>query len=196
MEREVTTTYLEMTSRSSLRPAQTKGVSLDVIRAEVPCPELNRFLYTAVGSSWCWHSRLSWSYRQWLDYLSRTDLETWVGYVHGTPAGYFELERRAVDVELAYFGLLPSFVGKGLGGALLTTAVERAWNMNAKRVWVHTSDLDHPAACKNYEARGFRAYRTEKKTEVLPDQALEPWPGAHQDAAQRGVAAAGASPRR
>ncbi len=115
----------------------------------------------------------------WLAYLDRPDLETWVAYVSGTPAGYFELERQAQgDVELAYFGLLPRFIGKGLGGELLTRAITRAWDMGAERVWVHTCDLDHPQALRNYQARGFRVYRTEVKTERLPDSPLEPWLGA------------------
>jgi GNAT superfamily N-acetyltransferase len=183
MEREVTTTYLEMANPSALRPPQTRGPRLEVIRAEIPSPELNRFLYVAVGSDWYWCDRLSWSYQQWLDYLARPDLETWVGYFRGTPAGYFELDRNGTDVELAYFGLLPSFVGKGLGGDLLTRAVERAWAMNPNRVWVHTCDLDHPAALANYQARGFSVYRTEKKLQVLPDRPPESWSGANVDAA-------------
>ena len=45
--------------------------------------------------------------------------------VAGTPAGYFELEaQERGNVEIAYFGLLPRFIGRGLGGALLTATVE------------------------------------------------------------------------
>ena len=77
----------------------------------------------------------------------------------GTPAGYFELNTQDKDVELAYFGLLPPFVGKGLGGGLLSTAIENAWGTETNRVWVHTSSLDHPNALKNYQARGFQIYR-------------------------------------
>jgi GNAT superfamily N-acetyltransferase len=114
-----------------------------------------------------------------LAYLDRPELETWIAYVAGTPAGYFELERQSGgDVELAYFGLLPGFIGEGLGGRLLAAAITRAWEMGARRVWVHTCDLDHPRALTNYRARGFRIFRTEPKIEELPDEPLEPWPGA------------------
>ena len=48
--------------------------------------------------------------------------------VSGAPAGYFELRRdRVGGTEIAYFGLLPEFTGRGLGGYLLTVAIERAW---------------------------------------------------------------------
>ncbi len=179
MERLVTTTHLEMTHRAQLRPAKPARAALQLLRAEFPCPELNRFLYTAVGARWTWHSRLRWSRARWLAYLDRPELETWVAYVSGTPAGYFEVERQDDgNVEIVYFGLLPSFIGKGLGGQLLTAAVTRAWDVGAKRVWLHTCDLDHPRAIANYQSRGFRVFKVESKVEQIPDAPLEAWPGA------------------
>jgi GNAT superfamily N-acetyltransferase len=176
MKKLVTTTYLEMTAPDQLRPARTPELPFAVARAEIPSPELNRFLYTAVGGAWIWYGRLGWDRARWLEYLDRPTLETWVGYARGTPAGYFELEREGDQVEIAYFGLLPGFIGKGLGGPLLTAAIERGWKMGAARVWVHTCDLDHPAALANYKARGMRPYRVEKKEEDLP-QTPRHWSG-------------------
>lgn len=175
MQRLVTTTYLEMTDRSRLRPARPPKVEYRLVRVELPSPELNRFLYAAVGADWCWYSRLSWDDAQWLAYLDRPELETWVAEVAGAPAGYFELERQSGgNVQIAYFGLLPDFIGKGIGGALLSEAIARAWTMGAARVWVHTCTLDHPQACNNYLARGFKVFRTEEALEELPDHRPEP----------------------
>lgn len=180
MQRLVTTTYLDMTRREGFRSARPSALPVQLVRVDIPCPELNRFLYTAVGARWWWYSRLSWDYARWLAYLDRPDLETWVAYVSGTPAGYFELARQHdAAVELAYFGLLPRFIGQGIGGHLLTAAVTRAWEMGARRVWVHTCTLDHPQALANYQARGFRIVRVEERIEELPDEPLQPWPGAH-----------------
>ena len=78
-------------------------------------------------------------------------------------AGYFELFEREHEVEIIYFGLAPSFIGKGFGGALLTRALEEAWRMNPNRVWVHTCTLDHAAALSNYKARGMVVYKTETR---------------------------------
>ena len=182
MKQLVTTWYLEMHRRGDLRAARPADVAFTLVRAEIPCPELNRFLYTAVGAPWWWYTRLTWDYSQWLAYLGRPDLETWVAYVSGTPAGYFELERQGTGaVQIQYFGLLPGFIGKGLGGGLLTAAVEHAWDMGANRVWVHTCDLDHPQALANYTARGFQLYDTVQDLEELPDEPLQPWPGAGAD---------------
>jgi GNAT superfamily N-acetyltransferase len=159
MQQEVLTFYLEMLNRSELQPARSIDRPFEVRRAEIPYPALNRFLYREVGAAYQWTDRLSWSEERWLAYLDRPNLQTWLGYVSGTPAGYFELEAQDEgNVELAYFGLLPPFLGQGIGGLLLTAAIEQAWAMNARRVWVHTCSLDHPAALRNYQARGFRLY--------------------------------------
>jgi GNAT superfamily N-acetyltransferase len=185
MKKLVTTTHLEMTDRAHFRAPRPPAMGFELVRVELPCPELNRFLYSAVGADWCWYSRLSWNYARWLAYLDRPELETWVAYVAGTPAGYYELERQAgANVEIAYFGVMPGFIGKGIGGALLSKAIARAWDTGAERVWVHTCSLDHPQACTNYQARGFTVFRTEEKVEDLPDHRLEPWPGAERSSAR------------
>jgi ribosomal protein S18 acetylase RimI-like enzyme len=179
MERLVTRTHLEMTSRSQLRPARSAAQPFDLVQARIPSPEFSRFLYATVGARWWWCDRLPWTRERWLAHLDRPDLETWVAYASGTPAGYFELERQpGSNVEIAYLGLLPQFIGKGLGAHLLTAAVIRAWDMEAARVWLHSCDLDHPAALANYEARGFTVFRVEHLAEQLADRPPEIWPGA------------------
>lgn len=186
---EVTTYYLEMTGPEQLRPARPPAQPFTVRRAQLPFPALNRFFYTEVGRAHSWTDRLRWSDEEWLERLERPEMQTWIGYVRETPAGYFELDRQpdvrdkrkgpedAVppphgpgrgrsapfdSVELAYFGLLPPFIGRGVGGALLTEAISRAWALNPQRVWVHTCTLDHPAALPNYQKRGFRIYDQER----------------------------------
>ena len=164
----LTTYYLEMLSRHELRPRRASD-EFRIVRVELPCPEFNRFLYTAVGWQFHWIDKLPWSYEQWQAHVNRPEFSTWVGYLSGTPAGYFELERQ-VDgsVRIIYFGLLPQFIGRKLGGALLTSAIERAWDGGAQRVWVDTCSLDHPSALANYLARGFRIYQEERSQKMVP----------------------------
>ena len=77
-------------------------------------------------------------------------------------AGFFELRTDAdKSIEIALFGLLKEFVGRGLGKHLLSCAVDEAWAMGASRVWLHTCTLDSPVALPNYVARGFVPYRKE-----------------------------------
>ena len=106
--------------------------------------------------------RLSWTDEEIRRHLADPALELWLLEVRGETAGYFELRKHPdAAVEIAYFGLLPAFVGRGLGRFLLTQAAERAWARGAARVWVHTSSLDHSSALPNYLARGFSIWKQE-----------------------------------
>jgi GNAT superfamily N-acetyltransferase len=82
--------------------------------------------------------------------------------VGGVPAGYAELDcRHSGEIELAYFGLIPEFIGRGLGAYFLAWAVDRAWQREPRRLWVHTCSLDHPRALATYRAIGFAEYARE-----------------------------------
>lgn len=167
MHLDVTTHHLEMTSPSDLRPAE-KPTEAALRRVEPPDWRVNRRMYEEVGAGFCWTDRLVWSEEAWRRWVERPELETHVLEAAGEPAGYFELERQAGDsIELAYFGLLPAFIGRGLGAYLLSAAIERGWERGAARLWVHTCSLDHRHALRNYLQRGFREFKTETSTMTL-----------------------------
>lgn len=153
--------YLEMRSPSAL-VYREQPAGLEVRECRVKQFEFNRFLYQLVGEPWHWTDKLSWTDEQWKAYVEDEGLRTWVAYQGGTPAGYYELQRqRNGDVEIAYFGLAPKFIGKGYGAYLLYHAIRNAWEWpGTERVWVHTCSLDHPGALSNYKARGLRVYDT------------------------------------
>jgi GNAT superfamily N-acetyltransferase len=158
----VTTTYLEMRSPEELRAKRCEDPRFWIREATVRQWEYNRFLYALVGSPWAWRDKCPRSDEEWRDYVEAEGLRTFCAYHDGSPAGYYELRQDASrDVEIAYFGLAPKFIGRGFGGALLTSALEEAWRLQPGRVWVHTCSLDHPAALANYRARGMKAYKTE-----------------------------------
>ena len=152
------TWYLQMLNPEELIP-KALFPETQLMRLEIPLPALNCFLYQEVGKLWQWTDRLNWSEEKWCNWVEREKSQTWMLLLRGTPAGYFELDDQDGNVEVAYFGLLPQFLGKGWGGGFLTAAVEKAWEMGAARVWVHTCSFDHPNALKNYQARGFQIYR-------------------------------------
>jgi GNAT superfamily N-acetyltransferase len=157
----VTRTYLELT-----HPDQLRGVPVvppsRVERVEQYPLSFYRYLYREVGRNYRWTDRLSWSDERLRSHLDTPGISVWVMYVGRSPAGYFELHARGDhSTEIAYFGLLPEFIGQGLGKQLLTAAVERAWDTGAARVWLHTCTLDNPAALPNYLKRGFTPYNEE-----------------------------------
>lgn len=171
------TTYLEM---SSVVPRSRKqGVTGFQVREQTRRDwKLNRDMYFDVGDKWKWIDKQPWTDAQWKDYANDPNLRTFAGFYEDKIAGYYELKRSAASssrdqrsqitgqsqlgVEIAYFGLLPAFIGRGLGGALLTSAIDNAWawEPTPSRVWVHTCNRDHPNALANYQARGFKIYQT------------------------------------
>jgi GNAT superfamily N-acetyltransferase len=160
---EVTRTYLEMRSSEELQSALSDDPRVRVEQQRDCSVALFRFLYLEVGREYQWVDRLPWTDEEIASYLLQPEISLWLMTYEGAPAGYFEL-RKCEDesVEVAYFGLLPEFLGRGLGKHLLTCAVQQSWSDGAKRVWLHTCTLDDPAAMPNYLKRGFRAFKTEK----------------------------------
>jgi GNAT superfamily N-acetyltransferase len=166
---QVVRTYLEMLSPEQLHPAADPGEPPRLERLE-ECPgSFFRYLYAEVGRAYHWTDRLAWTDDQVGSHLADPDVSLWLLSSRGAPAGYFELRRHQDrSVEIAYFGLLPEFVGRGWGGYLLTLAVRSAWGLEPERVWLHTCTLDHAAALPNYLKRGFRPVRQEVYTAHLP----------------------------
>jgi len=159
---EVTRTYLEMRDVSDLQGATLNDPAIR-IEPQPDCSiELFRFLYVEVGKNYHWIDRLPWTDEQVTEHLQKPENSIWLMTYNYETAGYFEL-RECADgsIEIAYFGLLGEFIGRGLGKHLLTRAVEQAWAEGANRVWLHTCTLDDPAALPNYLKRGFRPFKTE-----------------------------------
>ncbi len=148
--------YLEMASPADLR-AKASPADLDARRSEHPLGALNAWFYAEVGRNFHWVDRAGWTRERWQRWAESTEL--WLLHVDGTPAGYAELHPVGDTVDLAFFGLLEPFHGRGLGGAFLSRVLERAWAMEPERVTVNTCEVDGPHARANYEARGFRVVR-------------------------------------
>jgi GNAT superfamily N-acetyltransferase len=160
----IITTYLEMRSADQLCPKRSADARFHIREKKERDWRFNRDLYVAVGEKWSWNDKRVWTDEQWKKYSLAPELRTFAAYYDDSLAGYYELRGdNEGGVQIAYFGLLPEFIGRGLGGALLTNAIEEAWRTSPSttRVWVHTCTLDHPAALGNYEARGMVVYKQE-----------------------------------
>ncbi len=158
---KVTRTYLELRSRAALDsvPRTPGDVRLERVQ---DCPaSFYRYLYAEVGRACRWTDRLGWDDARIREHLARPEVSLYLLTVAAAPAGFFELAQDAEgSVEIAYFGLLPEYHGRGLGKWLLVVAAETALAAGP-RVWLHTCTFDDPAALPNYLARGFRAFRSE-----------------------------------
>ena len=171
-------THLELRSAAELSPARAPSESVDLIRRRPISAAEYLALYTLVGDRWLWRDRFVWTDAELETYLARPDVHVWTAVVRGLDAGYFELkEQTDGSVELMYFGLAPGFIGRGLGGWLLTCATREAFALGASRMVLNTCTLDAPQALPNYLARGFRVVSEDQylldvplrtKEQVLP----------------------------
>jgi GNAT superfamily N-acetyltransferase len=174
MNVEVTRTYLQLISPGKLNSSRIDDAQVR-IECIARCPaSFYRYLYREVGRFYHWIDRLPWTDDEIRAHLARPEITLWGMYCEAAPAGYFELERHEDgSVEIAYFGLLQEFLGRGLGKHLLSVAVAQAWADEANRVWLHTCTLDDPAALPNYLKRGFEPFKKETYfTDIAPDERM------------------------
>lgn len=157
----VIVTYLEMTSPPLRDPVPRPPGDLLLMRAVDPTPSFYRYLYGSVGEPWLWHERRRMTDQQLTAIIGDRRVEVHVLYLYGTPAGYAEIDRRQGDmVDLAYFGLIPEFIGQKLGPWLLDQAIRTAWSGGTRRLTVNTCTFDHPRALPLYQSLGFTPIRS------------------------------------
>lgn len=158
-------TYLEILER----PEPLKS-SVPVTLREIKSPDLNwyRGVFRRVGEDWLWWSRLETIDSQLSAVLNAPTTELFIAESNGAEIGMAELERSGPgEVEIAFFGLYSEAIGKGLGRPFMQALLDRAWQTDTSRVWVHTCTLDSPAALPFYLKCGFKPYK--RAIEVADD---------------------------
>jgi GNAT superfamily N-acetyltransferase len=156
---DVTVHYLEMLAPSQ-RVVPAPRDELTVQHVQSPTVPYYRSFYDAVGEAYFWLHRRKLSDEALADIIGDPRDGLHVLHVDGKPAGFAELDRRQPDeIELVQFGLLPAFIGQGLGKWFLQWTIDKAWSYQPKRFWLHTCTLDHAAALPNYLKAGFVQYK-------------------------------------
>jgi len=158
---KITVYYLQMLAYQE-RAVPPPGAGISVIHSRRPTVAWYRFLYDAVGRDYDWTSRKKLSDAELAAIIQDPRVEIQVVFVEGVPAGFVELDRRVGgEIEITQFGLVPEFIGQGLGRYFLQWAIDRAWSYTPRRLWLHTCTTDHPAALPNYLKAGFAIYKEE-----------------------------------
>ena len=166
----VTITHLEMTARPAWpRPHVPAGPASALIAAERPPLWYFLSLYERVGADYEWTDQTSAPAAAVAAFLHDPAVALYTFVRAGWPHGFFVLDARGPGVcDLAYFGLVPEAIGRGLGSFLLHTAVHMAWDRpGVERVTVNTNSLDHPRALPLYQKAGFEPVRRETTARVL-----------------------------
>ena len=170
MIEEIFRKYLEIKSINELNEVQRPSSSYSLSLIDYKDFQLNKYLYEQIGKKYHWIDRLVWTDQNWITYVSNKNLKTYLLKNNNNLVGYYELifDEKKKEIEIAYFGILEEYFGKRLGGFLLSEAIKISFSLDAKRVWLHTSSLDHKNALKNYLSRGMTVFKSEViKKELL-----------------------------
>ena len=163
MNKKIERNYLEINLLEDLRDSGQFSNDYNIQIVDPENFQLNKFFYKRIGKKHHWVDRLSWSDKQWINYVSDKKVMTYVLKFKEDLAGYFELilHPEKEEVEIAYLGLLEEYQNKKLGSHLLSSAIKNSFINKPKRVWVHTCSLDHKNALNNYKSRGMKIFKTE-----------------------------------
>ena len=163
MNKKIERNYLEINSLSDLNEENISPKNCSIQLIHPTNFQLNKFFYKNVGKKHHWVDRLIWSDKQWIDYVSNEKVKTYVLNESNSLAGFFEiiLHQDQNEVEIAYLGLLEEYQNQKLGSYLLSSAIKNSFQINPKRVWVHTCSLDHKNALSNYISRGRKIFKKE-----------------------------------
>ena len=163
MSTKVERNYLEINSIGDLNYTNIPADNYSVKLINPPDFQINKFFYKKVGKYHHWIDRLSWSEKQWIEYVSDKKIKTYVLKENNNFAGYYELilHQDKNEIEIAYLGLLQEYINKKLGSFLLSSAIKNSFLETPNRVWVHTCSLDHKNALNNYISRGMKIFKRE-----------------------------------
>lgn len=130
-----------------------------------------RALFRAIGQDWLWFGRLKLGDAALAGLLDHPRHEAFILVDGAGDCGLVELDFRAEEPELVYFGLLPGRIGQGLGRKLAEFAIHRAKANGAASLMVHTCSFDAPGALAFYQRMGFVPYAN--ALEVFDDPRLD-----------------------
>lgn len=173
---QLVTTRLELLHKPRLPRVTNTDRTITLVHAKRFPLHFYRYLYNTVGAPYLWWERRELDDETLAAAVLHEQVELHVLIVDGTPAGFAELDRRTPgEVELVYFGLIPDYVGQGLGLRFLGRMMDVAWQEGVQRVTVHACSTDHPRALLVYQRAGFVAYDEERAVIVDPrDRGLFP----------------------
>ena len=136
MSKKIERNYLEINSIQDLSEPEIYPDNCLINCVEPKDFQINKFFYKNIGKDHQWVDRLIWTDKQWIDYVSNENVKTYILKKDQNLAGFFELifHKNKNETEIAYFGILEEYIGKGYGGFLLSEAIRLGFT-NSRRIW-------------------------------------------------------------
>lgn len=165
----VVITFLEMTERPEAEPAPPPLPEARLRLVTEPSVAFYRYLYNTVGENWLWHQQRQATDQALAEALNDPRVVLLVAEVGAETAGFAEVDRRGwPEAHIAYFGLMPAFIGKKLGPWLLDQTLAFAWAGGTTKVKLNTCTFDHPKALPLYQSRGMKVVQSVSRTVADP----------------------------
>jgi GNAT superfamily N-acetyltransferase len=157
--RPVTVTFLEMHEPKE-SPAAVAGTHFKLLPKPISVIDYRKYYY-GVGEKYFWLDRMVMPDEELFEKINAENVDIFLFYINNVMAGYIEFIKEEKYIEILYFGLMPEFVGKGLGKYFLQWVIAKAWSYQPKWIQLNTCTLDHPNALSSYKKAGFKEVRAE-----------------------------------
>ena len=154
-----TVTFLEMHEPKEF-PVPITETNFELLPKPVSVNEYRKYYY-GVGEKYFWLDRMVMADEELFEKINADNVDIYIFYVDDEAAGYIEFIKEEKYVEILYFGLMPQFIGKGLGKYFLQWVIAKAWSYKPEWIQLNTCTLDHPNALGTYKKAGFTEVRTE-----------------------------------
>ena len=102
MNKKVERNYLEINSIKDLNEANNIDDRFSIYQLKNPDFQINKFFYKNVGKKHNWVDRLTWTEKQWINYVFDKNIKTYILKDADDFAGYFELILHNDKNEIAY----------------------------------------------------------------------------------------------
>jgi len=155
----VTVTFLEMHEPKEL-PVKLPNTHFELLPKPISAAEYRKYYY-GVGEKHFWLDRMVMPDEELAEKINAGNVDIFLFYINKEVAGYIEFVKEEKHVEILYFGLMPTFIGKGYGNYFLQWVIAKAWNYQPEWIQLNTCTLDHPNALGTYKKAGFTKVKTE-----------------------------------
>ncbi|MBN9217504.1 MAG: GNAT family N-acetyltransferase [Mesorhizobium sp.] len=140
-------------------PVSNLAKPLPMTRITNPDCTSYRAIFVEIGAPWLWDRAPEMSDAEIAAHFADPRHHLYYGHDEsGDHVGMVEFSMADDEIEITYFGLFPTLTGRGLGKRLMAGALDQAWRLKPRRIWLHTSSIDHHSVIGFYRACGFEAF--------------------------------------
>jgi GNAT superfamily N-acetyltransferase len=150
--------YLKMDAPPEFVLPAMEGVSVEEVAHPISVDHYLQ-LYRGVGLAYNWLDRLVMDRSELAAKINVPNVRVFALKSNGADAGFSEFVLEDGFVEILYFGLMPEFVGRGLGSYFLRWCIRHAWSYAPLWIQLNTCELDHPNALPTYLKLCFHQYK-------------------------------------